>query len=118
MTRSDSPPAYDSALSKKLMPASYAVAMHARASATPICPLNDTHDPNDSTLTFRPARPNRRYSMVPHPRVGPRYPSPRGLLMDGHMWIAEFAAALGVEAPSAALIDELLALAGDAPHAS
>jgi len=38
--------------------------------------------------------------------------------MDGHTWISEFAAALGVEAPSAALIDGLLALAGDAAHAS
>ena len=38
--------------------------------------------------------------------------------MDGHTWIAEFAAALGVEAPSAGLIDELLALAADAAHAS
>jgi hypothetical protein len=38
--------------------------------------------------------------------------------MDGHEWIAEFASKLGVEAPSAELIDELLALAGDAAHAS
>ena len=38
--------------------------------------------------------------------------------MDGHAWIAGFADALGVEAPSAELIDELLALAGDAAHAS
>jgi hypothetical protein len=38
--------------------------------------------------------------------------------MDGHAWIAGFAERLGVEAPSAELIDELLALAGDAAHAS
>jgi Domain of unknown function (DUF6457) len=38
--------------------------------------------------------------------------------VDGHAWIAGFAAQIGVEAPSAELIDELLALAGDAAHAS
>jgi hypothetical protein len=38
--------------------------------------------------------------------------------MDGHAWIARFAEQLGVEAPDAALVDELLALAGDAAHAS
>lgn len=38
--------------------------------------------------------------------------------MDGRDWINRFAAALGVDAPDAALVDELLALAGDAAHAS
>jgi hypothetical protein len=38
--------------------------------------------------------------------------------MDGHAWIVRFAERLGVEAPDAALVDELLALAGDAAHAS
>ena len=38
--------------------------------------------------------------------------------MDGHQWIAAFARELGVEPPSATLVDELLALAGDAAHAS
>jgi hypothetical protein len=38
--------------------------------------------------------------------------------MDGHAWIAGFAEELGVDAPSPELIDELLALAGDAAHAS
>jgi hypothetical protein len=38
--------------------------------------------------------------------------------MDAHTWIAGFAEALGVEAPPSDLIDELLALAGDAAHAS
>jgi Domain of unknown function (DUF6457) len=38
--------------------------------------------------------------------------------MDGHEWIAGFAEQLGVEAPSVELVDELLALAGDAAHAS
>ena len=38
--------------------------------------------------------------------------------MDGHAWIARFAERLGVEAPSSELIDELLALAGDAAHGS
>jgi hypothetical protein len=38
--------------------------------------------------------------------------------MDGHAWIARFAEQLGIEAPDPTLIDELLALAGDAAHAS
>ena len=38
--------------------------------------------------------------------------------MDGHTWIARFAEQLGVEAPDPALVEELLALAGDAAHAS
>jgi Domain of unknown function (DUF6457) len=38
--------------------------------------------------------------------------------MDGNAWIARFAERLGVEAPDPTLIDELLALAGDAAHAS
>ena len=38
--------------------------------------------------------------------------------MDGNAWIARFAEQLGVEAPDPALVDELLALAGDAAHAS
>ena len=38
--------------------------------------------------------------------------------MDGNAWIVRFAERLGVEAPDQALIDELLALAGDAAHAS
>jgi Domain of unknown function (DUF6457) len=38
--------------------------------------------------------------------------------MDGHTWIARFAERLGVEPPDAAFVDELLALAGDAAHAS
>jgi hypothetical protein len=40
------------------------------------------------------------------------------LLMDGHEWIGRFAAALGIDAPDAALVDELLSLAGEAAHAS
>jgi Domain of unknown function (DUF6457) len=38
--------------------------------------------------------------------------------MDGRAWIAGFADRLGLEAPSSELIDELLALAGDAAHGS
>ena len=38
--------------------------------------------------------------------------------MDGNTWIAAFAGALGVEPPDPALIEALLALAGDAAHAS
>jgi uncharacterized protein DUF6457 len=38
--------------------------------------------------------------------------------MDGHTWIAGFAARIGVDAPDASLVEELLALAGDAAHAS
>ena len=33
-------------------------------------------------------------------------------------WIAEFAAKLGIDPPDQATVDELLALAGDAAHAS
>ena len=38
--------------------------------------------------------------------------------MDGNAWIVRFAERLGVEAPDPTLIEELLALAGDAAHAS
>ena len=38
--------------------------------------------------------------------------------MDGNAWIIGFAERLGVEAPDPALVEELLALAGDAAHAS
>ena len=38
--------------------------------------------------------------------------------MNGHEWITAFARELAVEPPSDALIDELLALAGEAAHAS
>ncbi|HEX4489947.1 MAG TPA: DUF6457 domain-containing protein [Acidimicrobiia bacterium] len=38
--------------------------------------------------------------------------------MDGHQWIEAFARELGVDPPSATLVDELLALAGEAAHAS
>jgi Domain of unknown function (DUF6457) len=38
--------------------------------------------------------------------------------MDGNAWIVRFAERLGVEAPDPALMEELLALAGDAAHAS
>jgi hypothetical protein len=38
--------------------------------------------------------------------------------MTGREWIAQFAARLGVEAPDDKTIEALLALAGDAAHAS
>ncbi len=38
--------------------------------------------------------------------------------MDGNEWIARFAERLGVEVPEPAVIEELLALAGDAAHSS
>src|SRR5437762_2313658 len=63
MTRSDSPPSYDSALSKKFTPASYAACRQSVASATPTLPPNVTHEPSDSTLSCKPERPSRRYSM-------------------------------------------------------
>src|SRR5918995_6372992 len=63
MIRSDSPPAYDWALSKKLTPASYAAARQSRARPTSSWGPNDTHEPNDSTLTLRPDRPSLRYSI-------------------------------------------------------
>jgi hypothetical protein len=38
--------------------------------------------------------------------------------MDGNAWIVRFAERLGVDVPDPTLIDELLALAADAAHAS
>jgi hypothetical protein len=38
--------------------------------------------------------------------------------MDGNAWIARFAERLGVEVPDPTVVDELLALAGDAAHSS
>jgi hypothetical protein len=38
--------------------------------------------------------------------------------MDGNAWIGRFAEQLGIEAPDPALVEELLALAGDAAHGS
>jgi hypothetical protein len=42
----------------------------------------------------------------------------RSAQMDGNAWIVRFAEQLGVDAPGQTLVDELLALAGDAAHAS
>ncbi|MEP6660428.1 MAG: DUF6457 domain-containing protein [Acidimicrobiales bacterium] len=38
--------------------------------------------------------------------------------MNATEWIAEFAAKLGIDPPDQVTVDELLALAGDAAHAS
>jgi Domain of unknown function (DUF6457) len=38
--------------------------------------------------------------------------------MEANEWIARFCEQLGVDPPDAAMVDELLALAGDAAHAS
>ena len=38
--------------------------------------------------------------------------------MDGNEWIARFAERLGVGVPEPAVVEELLALAGDAAHGS
>jgi Domain of unknown function (DUF6457) len=38
--------------------------------------------------------------------------------MDANEWIARFAEKLGVDVPEPAVIEELLALAGDAAHSS
>ena len=46
------PPAYASALSKKLHPASYAACMHSSASLSSSWVSNVTQLPNDSTLTL------------------------------------------------------------------
>ena len=64
MIASLSPPAYASALSKKLHPASCAACMHSSASVSSSWVSNVTQLPNDSTLTLMPARPSRRYSML------------------------------------------------------
>src|SRR5665213_584155 len=63
MIRSDSPPAYASALSKKFTPASYAAARQSSARLPASCGPNVTQDPKDRTLTFRPVPPRRRYSI-------------------------------------------------------
>ena len=60
ITRSASPFAYASALSKKLTPASWAARMHASAPSSPTWLPNVTQAPNDSSLTFSPARPSLR----------------------------------------------------------
>jgi hypothetical protein len=72
MMRSDSPPAYASALSKKFTPTWYAASMHSIARSTSSWLLKVTQDPKDSTLTFSPEPPRRRYSisMVVAPAVG------------------------------------------------
>ena len=57
------PPAYASALSKKLQPASPAAAMHSSARSVSSWVSNVTQLPNDSTLTLRPVLPSRRYSI-------------------------------------------------------
>src|SRR5262245_47925308 len=67
MIRSLSPPAYASALSKKFMPPWYAASRHSTAAPVSSWAPNDTHDPNDRTLTWRPDRPNRRYCMSAMP---------------------------------------------------
>src|SRR5262245_62083222 len=58
------PPAYDSALSKKFTPASRAAVRQALARLESSWFPNVTQLPNDSTLTFSPQRPKRRYSIV------------------------------------------------------
>ena len=51
MMRSDSPPAYASALSKKLTPASLAAARQSRARPVSSWAPKLTHEPNERTLT-------------------------------------------------------------------
>src|SRR6056297_158253 len=58
------PPAYASALSKKLQPASPAAAMQSRARLLSSWVSKVTQLPNDSTLTLSPVLPRRRYSML------------------------------------------------------
>ena len=57
------PPAYTSALSKKLHPASWAACMQSSARLSSSWVSNVTQLPNDSTLTLMPVRPSRRYSI-------------------------------------------------------
>ena len=57
------PPAYTSALSKKLQPASWAACMHSSARFVSSCVSNVTQLPKLSTLTLMPERPSRRYSI-------------------------------------------------------
>jgi hypothetical protein len=71
MIRSDSPPAYASALSKNVMPPSHAAAMQSRALPVSSWVPKDTHDPKERRLTFRPERPRRRCGMSLMPRTLP-----------------------------------------------
>src|SRR5579872_2403334 len=63
MMRSDSPPEYDSALSKKLTPASRAAPRQSAARLSSSWGPKVTHEPKDRTLTLSPVRPSRRYSI-------------------------------------------------------
>ena len=60
MMRSDWPPAYTSALSKKFTPRSKAAVRQAFAKSVSSWLPKVTHDPNESALTLRPERPRRR----------------------------------------------------------
>jgi hypothetical protein len=51
MIRSDSPPAYTSALSKKLTPASLAICRHSAARSRSTWDPKVTQEPNERTLT-------------------------------------------------------------------
>src|SRR6478752_4959925 len=64
MIRSDSPPAYASALSKKLTPASRATDRQSRARLVSSWPPKVTQEPKDRTLICKPVRPIRRYSIA------------------------------------------------------
>src|ERR1035441_6297247 len=77
MIVSDLPPAYTSALSKKLMPASYAAARQSRAVWPASCGPKLTQEPNERALTFRPERPRRRYCMSIARGYGTGPPDPR-----------------------------------------
>src|ERR1035437_628661 len=61
MIVSERPPAYTSALSKKLTPASYAAARQSLALSPASWGPKLTHEPKERTLTLRPDRPRRRY---------------------------------------------------------
>ncbi len=61
MIASLSPPAYASALSKKLQPASWAACMHSSAMSSFSWLSNVTQLPKEMTDTWRPLRPSRRY---------------------------------------------------------
>lgn len=58
------PPAYASALSKKLHPESCAACMHSIAARVASCVSNVTQLPNPSTLTLTPELPSLRYSIL------------------------------------------------------
>src|SRR3954447_7086988 len=92
------------------MPPWYAASRHSSAAPVSSWAPNDTHDPNERTLTWRPDRPNLRYCMSAMPPTlrspirGPRSDRRRALAGGRVPRLAARAPAVGVRPrPSTAL---------------